>query len=51
MSPSLAKEMGKTPKQVEMESLSLISKAADMISLGDMLDKCQRRYIFHDAQI
>ena len=44
MSPSLAREAGKTPKQIEAETLSLLSQAADVISMGDILDNFQRRY-------
>ena len=43
MSPSLARESGKTPKEIELETLALISNAADAISLGDILDNSQRR--------
>jgi replication factor C subunit 1 len=45
MSPSLAREASKNnSKQMEFETLSLISNAADAISLGDVLDNSQRRY-------
>jgi hypothetical protein len=44
MNPSLAKEIAKTPKDMELETLNLLSKAADAISLGDRMDKLQRGY-------
>ena len=42
MTPSLAKEMGKTPKQTELETMALLGKAADMISRGDLVDNVLR---------
>jgi replication factor C subunit 1 len=45
MSPSLAREASNNnPKQMELETLTLIGNAADAISLGDILDNSQRRY-------
>jgi replication factor C subunit 1 len=44
MTPALAKEVAKTPKSIETETMTLISNAADMISRADLLDKLQRRY-------
>lgn len=44
MSPSLAREAGKNnAKLMELETLVLISNAADAISQGDILDNSQRR--------
>ena len=43
MSPSIAKEMGRSLKQIELETMALLGKAADMISMGDLVDNVLRR--------